>query len=268
MDVSTLPHRPRVLIAKIGLDGHNRGAYVVAYGLRQFGFEVIYTGLRQTAAAVAQAAVQEDVDVIGVSSMVGAHIAMIRKLRTELEKLDASDIPVTIGGIIPKEDYEPLRALGVDRVFPTGTEVKEIANYMCSLVAEPAWKAAIPGTLAGRSIDDLSLLGTKCSKCGKTFFPQRKNCPNCLDDANIKTVELSKTGTLVSSIVTNAAPPGYPLPHAQAYVDVDDGPRLFVLLADYDASKLKPGARMKLKCVETGKNENNEPIVAYRFTTA
>jgi methylmalonyl-CoA mutase C-terminal domain/subunit len=268
MDVSSLPRRPRVLIAKIGLDGHNRGAYVVAYGLRQFGFEVICTGLRQTAAAVAQAAVQEDVDVIGISSMVGTHISVVKKLHAELEKLNAADIPIVIGGIIPKEDHDQLHALGVRRVFPTGTEVKEIADYMCSLVAEPTWKAAIPGTLAGKSVEDLSLLGTKCLKCCKTFFPQRRNCPSCMDDRDVKTVELSKTGTLVSSIITSAAPAGCPVPHAQAYVDLDDGPRLFVLLTDYDTSKLRPGCRMKLKCVETSRNENNEPVIAYRFTTA
>ena len=106
MDVKSLPRIPRVLVGKIGLDGHNRGAYVVAHGLRQLGFEVIYTGLRQTAATVARAAVQEDVDLIGISSMVGAHCAIVRKLRTELEKPGAVDLALTVGGIIPKDDYQ------------------------------------------------------------------------------------------------------------------------------------------------------------------
>src|SRR4051812_10430329 len=121
MDVSSLPRKPRVLVGKVGLDGHNRGAYVVAHGLRQLGFEVIYTGLRQKAATIARTAVQEDVDVIGISSMVGAHVAIVKRVRAELEKLDALDIAITIGGIIPPDDFEELHALGVKRIFPTGT---------------------------------------------------------------------------------------------------------------------------------------------------
>ncbi len=108
--------RTRVLVAKIGLDGHNRGAQVVANGLREAGMEVIYTGIRQTPSSVARAAIQEDVDVIGISSMVGAHLPVIKKLMKELEELNASDIPVILGGIIPEEDYEALRAAGVSRI--------------------------------------------------------------------------------------------------------------------------------------------------------
>jgi methylmalonyl-CoA mutase C-terminal domain/subunit len=96
--------------------------------------EVIYTGIRQTPSAVARAAVQEDVDVIGISSMVGAHLNVIKKLMKELEALNASDIPVILGGIIPEEDYGPLRALGVSQIFPPGAEVKEIVQYINSLV--------------------------------------------------------------------------------------------------------------------------------------
>jgi methylmalonyl-CoA mutase C-terminal domain/subunit len=266
MDVNSLPRKPRVLIGKVGLDGHNRGAYVVAYGLRQLGFEVIYTGLRQTSAAIAQAAVQEDVDVIGISSMVGAHLSVVKKLKAELEKLNAQDIPITIGGIIPKEDYAALEALGVKKVFPTGTTVKEIAEFVGSLVAEPAWKPAVPGTLEGKSLKDLYMVGTFCSKCGKTYFPKRRNCPRCLDDQDVKTIPLSRTGTLQAFSLANAAPPGYKVPHAQAYVDLgENGPRIFTLLTDYDASKLRVGCQMELKCVETRRTENNEAIIAYRF---
>ena len=125
---------PRILVAKIGLDGHNRGAQVVAYGLRDAGMEVIYTGIRQTPAVVARAAVQEDVDVIGVSSMVGAHLAVMKKLRKELESLHASDIPVIIGGIIPEEDHEPLRALGASAIFPAGSTIQEIVQYINGVV--------------------------------------------------------------------------------------------------------------------------------------
>jgi methylmalonyl-CoA mutase C-terminal domain/subunit len=126
---------PRVLVAKIGLDGHNRGAQVVAYGLRDAGMEVIYTGIRQIPAAVARAAVQEDVDMIGISSMVGAHLAVMKKLRKELAALNASDIPVIFGGIIPEEDYDSLRALGASAIFPPGSTIQEIVQYINGVVA-------------------------------------------------------------------------------------------------------------------------------------
>jgi methylmalonyl-CoA mutase C-terminal domain/subunit len=123
-----------VVIAKIGLDGHSRGAYVVAHGLKRAGMEVIYTGLRQTPAAVAHTAVQEAADAIGISSMVGAHLSIVRKLRTALEKLQATDIPVIIGGIIPEEDYRLLEAEGVSRIFPAGTNMDRIIEYINALV--------------------------------------------------------------------------------------------------------------------------------------
>jgi len=266
MDVGKVSRKPRALIGKIGLDGHNRGAYVVAHGLSLQGVEVIYTGLRQTASTVARAAIQEDVDVIGISSMVGAHLSIIRKLKAELEKLNALDIPITIGGIIPREDYEPLYAMGVQRIFPTGTEVKEIAKYVFSLVTEKEWQCDVPGSLQGKSLQQMSLLGTACSKCSRTFFPKRRNCPYCLDDAGVKSIALPSRGKLQSFVVTKAAPPGYKAPHAQGYVALgENGPNLFTLLTDYDEAKLQVGCLMELKCVETGRDTNNEPIIGYRF---
>jgi methylmalonyl-CoA mutase cobalamin-binding domain/chain len=136
MDMKKPPRRPRVLVAKIGLDGHSRGIYVVAHGLRQAGMEVICTGIRQTPASVAKTAIQEDVDVIGISSMVGAHLSIVKKLVAELNTLNASDIPVIIGGIIPEEDYDPLRALGVSKIFPPGSEVREIVHYIQSVLED------------------------------------------------------------------------------------------------------------------------------------
>lgn len=134
MDMKIPERRPRVLVAKIGLDGHNRGAYVVAHGLRQAGMEVIYTGIRQMPSSVAGAAVQEAVDVIGISSMVGAHLSIVTKLRKELEVLNASDIPIIIGGIIPEEDYDSLLALGARKIFPPGSEVREMVRFIHSLL--------------------------------------------------------------------------------------------------------------------------------------
>ena len=98
--------------------------------------EVIYTGLRQTPSAVANAAVQESAHMIGISSMVGAHLSIVRKLKMELEKLDAPDIPIILGGIIPEEDYGSLLAEGVNKIFPPGTEVKHIVQYIHSLMEE------------------------------------------------------------------------------------------------------------------------------------
>ena len=134
MDLTRAGRRPRVLIAKMGLDGHSRGAYVIAHGLRLAGMEVIYTGLRQTPALVAKTAIQEDVDVIGISSLVGAHLAMVKKLRLELDRLQAGDIPIIIGGIIPEEDYGPLLSSGANKIFPPGTEVREIVQYLRSIL--------------------------------------------------------------------------------------------------------------------------------------
>ena len=133
MDLKHSERRPRVIVAKIGLDGHNRGAYVVAHGLRKAGMEVIYTGLRQTPAAVAHAAVQESADVIGISSMVGAHLSIVKKLRNTLEDLNALDIPIILGGIIPEEDYDALWEAGVNAVFPSGTNIGKIIDYIHSL---------------------------------------------------------------------------------------------------------------------------------------
>lgn len=133
MDIKSSERRPRVLVAKIGLDGHSRGAFVVAHGLRDAGMEVIYTGLRQTPAQVANAAVQEAVDVIGISSMVGAHLTIVRKLRQALAALGASDIPIIIGGIIPGEEHDVLLAQGVRKIFPPGSQVKDVIRYILSL---------------------------------------------------------------------------------------------------------------------------------------
>ena len=266
MDVNKTEKKIRVLMAKIGLDGHNRGVYVVSHGLRKAGFEVIYTGLRQTPAMVAKTAVEEDVDAIGISSMVGAHLSIVAKLKAELEKLDAADIPITIGGIIPKDDYQKLLDLGVRRVFPTGTEVKEIAAYLLTLKEEPVWNCEVPGSLGGKALSQLRLIGTHCSVCGKTFFPKRRNCPSCQAEEGVANIPLSRTGKLVSSHISAAAPAGFTAPHAQGYVQLDDGgPSIFSLLADFDGVDLQPGQAMELKCVEKRRGENAAGIVGYRF---
>jgi methylmalonyl-CoA mutase C-terminal domain/subunit len=120
----------RVLIAKPGLDGHERGARVVAYGLRDAGFEVIYTGLRQSPSQICSAAIQEDVDVIGLSILSGAHLSLTNKLIDCLKSQEADDIIVLVGGIIPDEDSKKLKEMGVAGVFTAGTPVSEIAQFI------------------------------------------------------------------------------------------------------------------------------------------
>lgn len=120
----------RVLVAKIGLDGHDRGAKVIATALRDAGMEVIYTGLRQTPEMVVQAAVQEDVDVIGVSILSGAHLSVFRRLHELLRQNNSQDILVTGGGIIPKEDIDQLNEIGIGKLFTPGTHTHEIVDYI------------------------------------------------------------------------------------------------------------------------------------------
>lgn len=124
----------RVLIAKPGLDGHDRGAKVVARALRDAGMEVIYTGLRQTPAMVAEAALQEDVDVVGLSILSGAHMALVPRIIEELKQRGIADVPVFLGGIVPKDDIPVLESMGIARVFGPGTETQEIIAYIRSAV--------------------------------------------------------------------------------------------------------------------------------------
>jgi methylmalonyl-CoA mutase C-terminal domain/subunit len=120
----------KVLIAKPGLDGHDRGAKVLARGLRDEGFEVVYTGLRQTPEMVATAALQEDVDVVGLSILSGAHLTLLPKICELLRAEDMGDVLVTAGGIIPEEDIPQLKDAGVAAVFGPGTTIGEIAEFM------------------------------------------------------------------------------------------------------------------------------------------
>ncbi len=124
-------NRPiRVLVAKVGLDGHDRGAKVIATALRDAGMEVIYTGLRQTPEMVVNAALQEDVDAIGISILSGAHMTVFRKIITLLKEKGMNDVLLTGGGIIPEEDIQALQKLGVGKLFTPGTTTADIAAYI------------------------------------------------------------------------------------------------------------------------------------------
>lgn len=125
----------RVLVAKVGLDGHDRGAKVIASALRDEGMEVIYTGLRQTPEMVVQAAMQEDVDVIGVSILSGAHNTVFPRILDLMKSKDMNDVLLTGGGIIPDADVDHLNGMGVAKLFPPGTDTKEIAVYIREWVA-------------------------------------------------------------------------------------------------------------------------------------
>ena len=120
----------RVLVAKPGLDGHDRGAKVVARALRDAGFEVIYTGIRQTPQMIAEAALQEDVDVVGLSILSGAHMTLCPKVVELLRAQGQEDVPVLVGGIIPDDDAERLRAAGIAAIFGPGTTSADIVNFI------------------------------------------------------------------------------------------------------------------------------------------
>lgn len=122
--------RIRVVIGKPGLDGHERGAWTVAYGLRDAGFEVIYTGIRQTPQMIAEAALQEDVDVVGMSILSGAHNTLCPKVVELLRAQGQEDVVVVVGGIIPEEDIATLKAAGVDGVFGPGTSSDEYVGFI------------------------------------------------------------------------------------------------------------------------------------------
>jgi methylmalonyl-CoA mutase, C-terminal domain len=126
----------RVLVAKPGLDGHDRGAKVVAAALRDAGMEVIYTGLHQTPEMIATAAVQEDVDVVGLSILSGAHMTLFPRVLELIREQGRDDILLTGGGIIPKEDMEALHAMGVGKLFGPGTPTTDLIDYIKSWFAE------------------------------------------------------------------------------------------------------------------------------------
>ena len=130
-------NRPvRVLVAKVGLDGHDRGAKVIATALRDAGMEVIYTGLRQTAEMVVTAALQEDVDAIGISILSGAHNTVFPKVIAMMKEKGMDDVLLTGGGIIPEDDMKALNEMGVGKLFPPGTPTSEISKYITDWVKE------------------------------------------------------------------------------------------------------------------------------------
>lgn len=124
------------MVAKVGLDGHDRGAKVIATALRDAGMEVIYTGLRQTPEMVVSAALQEDVDAIGISILSGAHMTVFPKVMTLMKEKGMNDVLLTGGGIIPEEDMQQLRDQGVGKLFAPGTPTQEIANYITEWVQQ------------------------------------------------------------------------------------------------------------------------------------
>jgi len=128
----------RVVVAKPGLDGHDRGAKVVARALRDAGVEVVYTGLHQTPEQVVETAIQEDADAIGLSILSGAHMTLFRRVLELLRERDATDIVVFGGGIIPEADLAPLQEMGVARVFTPGATTHEIVDWVRANVGDPA----------------------------------------------------------------------------------------------------------------------------------
>jgi len=120
----------RVLVSKIGLDGHDRGAKVIAYGLRDAGFEVIFMGIRQTPDRIVNTAIQEDVNVIGLSVLSGAHLSLTRRVIEKLKEKGGEDIVLLVGGVIPEEDKPVLKEMGVDEVFTSGTHIDQVVEFI------------------------------------------------------------------------------------------------------------------------------------------
>jgi methylmalonyl-CoA mutase, C-terminal domain len=131
-----MPDKIRVLVAKVGLDGHDRGAKVVAAALRDAGMEVIYTGLRKTPDSIVEAALQEDVDAIGVSILSGAHMTVFPKIASLLKSKGLSDVLLFGGGIIPQQDIDELKKIGVGHLFTPGASTQDIVAYVKKWVAE------------------------------------------------------------------------------------------------------------------------------------
>ncbi|MCX7925607.1 MAG: cobalamin B12-binding domain-containing protein [Fimbriimonadales bacterium] len=127
---------PRIVVAKVGLDGHDRGAKVVARALRDAGFEVIYTGLRRTPDDVAQIAIQEDADIVAISILSGAHMTLVPKVMDALKERGADDILVIAGGTIPDDDAEKLKQMGVKGVYPPGTLIEDFVADIRRMLAE------------------------------------------------------------------------------------------------------------------------------------
>lgn len=128
--------RIRILIAKPGLDGHDRGAKVIARMLRDAGMEVIYTGLRQTPEMIAEAALHEDVDLVGLSILSGAHTSLVPRIREKMNESGLDDIQLILGGIIPHEDYETMKACGVAGIFGPGTRAETIISEIETIMSE------------------------------------------------------------------------------------------------------------------------------------
>jgi methylmalonyl-CoA mutase C-terminal domain/subunit len=135
---TTAQRKIRVLVAKPGLDGHDRGAKVIASAFRDAGFEVIYTGLHQTPEMIVNAAIQEDVDVIAVSILSGAHMTLFRRIMDLLKENGVEDVLVTGGGIIPEDDVAELQKMGVGRIFGPGTPTSEPIAYIREWAAQHA----------------------------------------------------------------------------------------------------------------------------------
>ena len=130
--------KTRVLISKIGLDGHDRGSKVIAYGLRDAGFEVIYLGIRQTPEQIVNTAIHEDVKVIGLSILSGAHLPLTRRVMEKLKEEGGGETIVLVGGVIPEADIPTLKDMGVTEVFTSGTDIGEIVNVINEHVASQA----------------------------------------------------------------------------------------------------------------------------------
>lgn len=145
MNMASDKPAPKILLAKLGLDGHDRGVKIIARAFRDAGMEVVYLGMRVTPDQVAQAALQEDADVVGISILSGAHMRLIPRLTKALKDRDAGDVVLLVGGTIPEDDVEPLHDMGVQGVFPVGTFMQTMIDFINSSLESK------PGSPKGRA---------------------------------------------------------------------------------------------------------------------
>lgn len=272
----------RVLIAKPGLDGHESGAKVIARALADAGMEVVYTGTRQTPQMIANVALQEDVGIVGLSILSGAHKELCARVVALFKEKGLGDVPIIVGGIIPYSDVPDLEDMGIKAVFDPGTTTARVVACVRDLVSNKRAgrrEGAKKAMRATEEPDDLSLLvryddegpylvGGKCAACEAVIFPKQSICPRCTG-RDITETRLSRKGRLHTYTEVYQKPPDYegPVPYLIGRVLLPEG---VFILAHLRTTKgdLKIGGNMELVVEPIYRDEGGKDIVRYGFRPA